>query len=258
MSISIPGLRGIMSPFTLQQENEEQARLIGDGSTATFRSAQTSYYRKRYHQLRVVVVLLTLAVAGLGSAFAVVASRKQSAKEHDSQPMWMPPRNRVNKVFWPKDQFAIDPDDESEKAWDSLFPVGGGFVDLANDASFLSDAVGSERRAVVSVFHQLHCLVTSSLPQATRAMWNRDLDILVTAGIISSRPLHAAAIELWSSCTKATLVVVDGVMSISVMTSRPFLRGSKTEKRSTILELLPLLLMIRDMAKVMGAECPRF
>ncbi|KAI1367973.1 hypothetical protein F5Y08DRAFT_33145 [Xylaria arbuscula] len=147
-----------MSPFTLQQENEEQVGLMGDGSTASFRSAQTSYYKKRYHRLRVVVVLLALAVAGLGSAFAVLTSRKQNAKEHDPQPMWMPPGNRVNKVFWPKDQFAIDPDDESEKAWDSLFPVGGGFVDLTNDASILSDVAGSERRAVVSVFHQLHCL----------------------------------------------------------------------------------------------------
>ncbi|KAI0543247.1 hypothetical protein GGR58DRAFT_496706 [Xylaria digitata] len=147
-----------MSLFAWREENEEQAGLMGDGSTAASLSAQASYYKKRYSRLRVVVALLTLVVAGLGSMFAVVVSRKQSANEHDPQLSWMPLQNQVNKVFWPKDQFAIDPDDESEKVWDSLFPVGGGFVDLANDVSIPSDVVGSERRAVVSVFHQLHCL----------------------------------------------------------------------------------------------------
>ncbi|KAI0968431.1 hypothetical protein F4678DRAFT_443007 [Xylaria arbuscula] len=151
-----------MSTVAWREKNEEQAGLMGDGSIASG-FAQASYYKKRYNRLIAVVVFLTLVVAGLGSILAVVVSQKQNTNEHDQLRSWMPPQNRVNKVFWPNDQFAINPDDESEKAWDSLFPrivfpVGGSYVDLTNDASFPSDIVGSERRAGVSVFHQLHCL----------------------------------------------------------------------------------------------------
>ncbi|KAE8364652.1 hypothetical protein BDV27DRAFT_145155 [Aspergillus caelatus] len=51
---------------------------------------------------------------------------------------------------------------EAEKAWDELMPVGRGFVNINNDTA-LPDQPGldqslPQQRAMISVFHQLHCI----------------------------------------------------------------------------------------------------
>ncbi|KAI0546784.1 hypothetical protein F4679DRAFT_587160 [Xylaria curta] len=140
-----------MSSFAWREENQEQDGLMGvSASRATLKDS----YKKRISYLYGIVAFLAVAVIALSSTLAVVSSQKDS--QNEQLPSWSPPRRQMNKVFWPKDEFARDPDTESEGAWDSLFPEGGGFVEFNNTNA--SNPPLSESRAVLSMFHQLHCL----------------------------------------------------------------------------------------------------
>ncbi|GAW18588.1 hypothetical protein ANO14919_080660 [Xylariales sp. No.14919] len=141
-----------MSPFSWKEENEEQSALMGALASD---STQTRYYKKRNSLLCGIVAFLTVIVAALISILAVVLFQKGS-DQHEGKPSWLPPQQQINRVFWPQDVFAREPNTESEAAWDSLFPEGGGFVEI--NGTEASNLQLSERRAVLSVFHQFHCL----------------------------------------------------------------------------------------------------
>ncbi|KAI1170221.1 hypothetical protein F4777DRAFT_584103 [Nemania sp. FL0916] len=142
-----------MASFPWRDENEEQTGLMGAPSSNPTR---ISHYKKRNSYLRGTVALLAVAVTALTSILVVILSQRScSSSAYLGLTTWLPSQRRINRVFWPKDTFAREPDTESEAAWDSLFP-GGGFVEF-NDTS-ISNPPFSEGRAVLSVFHQLHCL----------------------------------------------------------------------------------------------------
>jgi hypothetical protein len=60
----------------------------------------------------------------------------------------------INKTFSYNRTFAEVPSHETDEAWESLFPPHGGFFNVTE--------LGSQR-STLSVFHQLHCLVCTSV-----------------------------------------------------------------------------------------------
>lgn len=57
----------------------------------------------------------------------------------------------ISQTFHYNRTFAEIPSDTSNKAWESLFPPHGGFFDISGVSS---------QRSTLSIFHQLHCLVS--------------------------------------------------------------------------------------------------
>lgn len=56
------------------------------------------------------------------------------------------------------------PNDESQRSWDALIPIGRGFVNISDAEAYslmpgISTISGVDRYSV-AMFHQLHCLVS--------------------------------------------------------------------------------------------------
>ncbi|KAE8380868.1 hypothetical protein BDV26DRAFT_289956 [Aspergillus bertholletiae] len=75
---------------------------------------------------------------------------------------WLPPKVSTKKLFVFETLYGEPLSPNAEKAWNELMPVGRGFVTIKNETA-LPDQPGldqslPEQRAMVAVFHQLHCL----------------------------------------------------------------------------------------------------
>ena len=57
--------------------------------------------------------------------------------------------------------FGGEPSNETNEAWEALFPVQGGFFRHPKLAS---------KRSALSVFHQLHCLVSLAIPVSPQSL----------------------------------------------------------------------------------------
>lgn len=73
--------------------------------------------------------------------------------------------------MWGDDLYAGEADEQSEMAWSHLLPIGRGQVHINNrsvlpefagynQSGTKDDGLGLENAAWVTVFHQLHCLVS--------------------------------------------------------------------------------------------------
>lgn len=134
---------------------------------------------------------------------------------------------------------------------------GGGFVDFKDED--ISNPPLSERRGVVSVFHQLHCLVRASLPRAssstsrltllnrkcfvrdtlqpwleTPKTWIKVPATSRTAGTICARLSRATAIRPWNGCMKGILEAAAGDTSTSVTILPLYSRGQRRAKQRII------------------------
>ncbi|PYH98058.1 hypothetical protein BO71DRAFT_480605 [Aspergillus ellipticus CBS 707.79] len=72
------------------------------------------------------------------------------------------PEFRTTKLFEFETLYGEPLSPEAEKAWDEMMPIGRGFVTIQNDTA-LPDQPGlnqslPEQHAMISVFHQLHCI----------------------------------------------------------------------------------------------------
>ncbi|OAA43928.1 hypothetical protein BBO_04284 [Beauveria brongniartii RCEF 3172] len=88
--------------------------------------------------------------------------KQQRPREIASHQSWMPPDIAKPSLFEFKTLYGTGLSNESETAWNALMPVGRGFVVIKND-TVIPDQPGLnqsvvEQKAMVSVFHQLHCL----------------------------------------------------------------------------------------------------
>ncbi|PMB73678.1 hypothetical protein BM221_001102 [Beauveria bassiana] len=88
--------------------------------------------------------------------------KQQRPRESVSHQSWMPPDIAKSLLFEFKSLYGTGLSNESETAWNALMPVGRGFVVIKND-TVIPDQPGLnqsvvEQKAMVSVFHQLHCL----------------------------------------------------------------------------------------------------
>ncbi|KAK5996529.1 Oxidase ustYa [Cladobotryum mycophilum] len=101
-----------------------------------------------------------LALVNLALLVAFLRERKET--EIEPQKSWLPPENPLTSLFEFQTVFGAPLNNESEAAWNELMPIGRGFVVIKND-TVLPDQPGLnqsivEQKAMVSVFHQLHCL----------------------------------------------------------------------------------------------------
>lgn len=64
------------------------------------------------------------------------------------------PWGTVEQTWQLNETFTQAPTNESEHAWDSIVPIGRGFITHPGIAPYISN---------IAVFHQLHCLVRSRL-----------------------------------------------------------------------------------------------
>ncbi|GAW20655.1 hypothetical protein ANO14919_101630 [Xylariales sp. No.14919] len=143
-----------MPSFPWREENEEAAGLISGSSSPSPKAR--SYYKKHTSLCR-IVAFLTFVVLALASIITVVLLRMNPHKHQEIVvSLSLPPQRQTNVTFQPKDIFGREPSVESDKAWDSLFPEGGGYVWF--NGTDVPKPPMSESRAVISVFHQLHCL----------------------------------------------------------------------------------------------------
>ncbi|KAJ5503317.1 hypothetical protein N7463_006191 [Penicillium fimorum] len=95
-------------------------------------------------------------------ALLAVFLRQKQETGIKPQKAWLPPEISANSQFQFQTLFGEPPNNESETAWNDLMPVGRGFVIINND-TVLPDQPGLdqsivEQKAMVAVFHQLHCL----------------------------------------------------------------------------------------------------
>ncbi|OAA72579.1 hypothetical protein ISF_01652 [Cordyceps fumosorosea ARSEF 2679] len=103
------------------------------------------------------------ALLALTNLLLLVALLKQYVPRRPAQQFsWMPPEIETTSLFELKPLYGEGLNNESEAAWNELMPVGRGFVVVKNhtaipDQPGLDQSV-SEQKAMVSVFHQLHCL----------------------------------------------------------------------------------------------------
>ncbi|QUC21790.1 uncharacterized protein UV8b_06026 [Ustilaginoidea virens] len=101
-----------------------------------------------------------LAISNLALLVAFVHQRlgiDSRATKH-----WLPPEISRTSLFEFQTLFGAPLNNESEYAWNKLMPVGRGFVIVKNE-TVLPEQPGlnqsiSEQKAMVAVFHQLHCL----------------------------------------------------------------------------------------------------
>ncbi|KAE8418377.1 hypothetical protein BDV36DRAFT_295219 [Aspergillus pseudocaelatus] len=107
----------------------------------------------------IIAVLLLLNIVLLGSFIHYFRQAHRTEREVP----WLPPKTAATrKVFVFQTLYGEPLNPEAEKAWDELMPVGRGFVNINNDTA-LPDQPGldqslPQQRAMISVFHQLHCI----------------------------------------------------------------------------------------------------
>ncbi|OLN86640.1 hypothetical protein CCHL11_03716 [Colletotrichum chlorophyti] len=74
----------------------------------------------------------------------------------------MPPERYTKQIFQFQEVFGEEPNERSEAAWTKLIPMGKGWVNVTTDVELPYmpglDRSLPEQKALLSVFHQLHCL----------------------------------------------------------------------------------------------------
>lgn len=167
---------------------EEKAGLLGlDRSNSSSSSLPLSRqpWQPRTFKLWAVIALLVL------SNIAALVLLVQNVQRHrsPSRPTWLPPEEHVDQIFTFQELYGLPPSEESMAAWNKLMPsmyfnqktllppiivhtlksrlchlVGRGFVYINNDTALPDqpklDQSIKHQRAMVAVFHQLHCLVS--------------------------------------------------------------------------------------------------
>ncbi|KAF4836122.1 Oxidase ustYa [Colletotrichum siamense] len=108
---------------------------------------------------RVAILLLVLSNIAFVTALDLIL-RSQSSS---SLPTWMPPERTAKKLFMYQSVFGGEPDAKSEEMWTKLIPMGKRWINVTADTDEIPYYPGMDRsvpkqRALVAVFHQLHCL----------------------------------------------------------------------------------------------------
>ncbi|KAK1957580.1 hypothetical protein LY78DRAFT_726910 [Colletotrichum sublineola] len=108
----------------------------------------------------VVLAVLMLVYVTLLGAMVVIAR----GYHEPGRPSWMPAENWVKNTFAFHSIYAGEPSDLSEELWTNLIPMGKGWINVTREqASQLPDLPKLDRslpdqKALLSVFHQMHCL----------------------------------------------------------------------------------------------------
>ncbi|KAK7952801.1 uncharacterized protein PG986_008529 [Apiospora aurea] len=153
-------LRRSMSQSSSTSDDVEEKEQLLDGEDS--QTAGPRQAKRRRLPLRILVTIGFLAALNLAfiTALAVFVVRKGQA---DAQPpSWMPPERYTKKLFIYQSVFGDEPSKESEGQWTKLIPKGKGWIDVDNDTALPymhgMDQSLPKQQAMISVFHQLHCL----------------------------------------------------------------------------------------------------
>ncbi|EFQ36607.1 hypothetical protein CGRA01v4_09676 [Colletotrichum graminicola] len=142
-------------PF-LTTRKEEKERLL-DSAVA---SPEPPYERKRKlaTPMRIVVGVLVL----FNLCLCVTLIFVTRAHWAPSPPSWMPPERYNKQIFQFQQIFGEEPTEQSEAAWTRLVPMGKGWINITTESELPSmpglDRNVPEKKALLSVFHQIHCL----------------------------------------------------------------------------------------------------
>ncbi|KAI3390390.1 hypothetical protein diail_9825 [Diaporthe ilicicola] len=145
----------------IEQEEKDallQSVPLDDGPLEERRHGNRTLRRSR---LSYAVGFLSLSNLAFIAAIFILLVQK-TALESAKPPSWAPPEHRETRLFEYLEVYGSEPSLESEDAWSDLIPMGKGFIKFPND-TVIPDMPGlnrslPEQRAVISVFHQLHCL----------------------------------------------------------------------------------------------------
>ena len=117
--------------------------------------------KKCSHRL-LYIALWTQCIIIVGLAFVILLGGS-NPKQHSAIPGWFTQRFKqlhlikisivalVSTIFRYNRDFSYPPSNNTNAAWDSLFPKNGGFFSHPPEV---------QERSTLAVFHQLHCLVS--------------------------------------------------------------------------------------------------
>ncbi|KAK2600048.1 hypothetical protein QQS21_005212 [Conoideocrella luteorostrata] len=140
---------------------EEEARSSKSFLLENSGSKYFKGYDVKAARLYCVIISLALLCGALLAGLIVVIRQKQ-AMEPKRSASWLPPEALIETIFRPDTAYGGEQSKESEKAWMALMPKGMGIVTVQNtlalpDAPKL-DPTTNTQDAMISVYHQLHCL----------------------------------------------------------------------------------------------------
>ncbi|KAL3962929.1 hypothetical protein ACCO45_004452 [Purpureocillium lilacinum] len=162
------------STVTYEGRLDEDQALLDSGSptwSPKIRDKVTQRsFERTTRQIRCLywaIAILALLNAGLLGVL-VVLLQTGPALESKKLPPWFPPETPIKKIFTYQSIYGSGLSDDAEAAWTDLIPssrrcIGGkGFVNVGNNSAIDPmpglDDYYHEPKAMVSVFHQLHCL----------------------------------------------------------------------------------------------------
>ncbi|KAG6004626.1 hypothetical protein E4U21_000902 [Claviceps maximensis] len=161
-----------VSSSTIRLESdtyEDRARLLQSTSTTSVLRDDDDGVccaracREKVYRFYWIVICLVLLCEGLLAGLAVVIRQKRGLETTAAAiPAWLPPEESVHTIFQSDELYVGEQRPESEKAWKALMPEGMGIVTVRNTTSLPAlprlDQSMNEQNAMVSVYHQLHCL----------------------------------------------------------------------------------------------------
>ncbi|KJK68651.1 protein of unknown function DUF3328 [Aspergillus parasiticus SU-1] len=127
--------------------------------------------RKRPSSKAVWILIALLLLSNIGLLGGLIHYFRQAHHKEKDVP-WLPPKTGLDSILLAQISavnliiLPVSPNSEafrfSDVAWDELMPIGRGFVNINNDTA-LPDQPGldqslPQQRAMISVFHQLHCI----------------------------------------------------------------------------------------------------
>ncbi|KAK3935494.1 hypothetical protein QBC46DRAFT_397396 [Diplogelasinospora grovesii] len=144
---------------------EEKEHLLESASSSPSTPTKTKRFFGGVFSVSSVIVLLALSNALLISTFAGLILRHQSNKPATSpkpaDPSWMPPESYRTEIWRFQTIYGEEPSNAVEEAWTALIPKGKGFV-AVNETNLPDlprlDKSKPSQIAMVTTFHQLHCL----------------------------------------------------------------------------------------------------
>ncbi|EAA30505.2 hypothetical protein GE21DRAFT_10632 [Neurospora crassa] len=89
---------------------------------------------------------------------------EQPPRQYPEQPPWEPQVDFRTEIFRFQTIYGAEPSEEVDQAWTAMIPKGKGFILLPNETSEALpdlprlDKSNKQQHAMISVFHQLHCL----------------------------------------------------------------------------------------------------
>nr|A0A142I729.1 RecName: Full=UstYa family oxidase phomYb; AltName: Full=Phomopsin biosynthesis cluster protein Yb [Diaporthe leptostromiformis]AMR44281.1 DUF3328 protein [Diaporthe leptostromiformis]BDA39141.1 DUF3328 [Diaporthe leptostromiformis] len=149
------------SSLTEVEEEERDTLLKTVSLEEEDKSGENGPRKLRRSRFLYAIGILMLSNIAFIAAFLTVFVQKR-ALEPARLPPWAPPERYESRVFKYMDVYGGEPGPKSEEAWTNLIPKGKGWIKVHNETA-IPDMPGldqslPEQSALVSVFHQLHCL----------------------------------------------------------------------------------------------------